>query len=496
MKKATMKTTTYRTPSSGGRRRARGRVGLVGLMVALPVSSVLAASPPGPASTGGATVTIGRPDVIRRAADQNPQVVAARAEIHRYEALQNQVFAARFPSISVQVGVATSLQADLVNENGVESRRGAYKDFSIDQLSAAFLGRIQGIQPLYTFGKIDLRGEAADHGLRASRAQVRMTQADIALEAVKIYEGLLYARAVLLFLDDLAGIGEKTLEQTEDLIDEGAPGVSEQDILRIKSAQGLARLGLTEAEAGRSQATEGLRAYLGLPKKAKIVTADEYLDPVTTQPTRLEDVIDLALNNRPEFDALKQGIIAVEKLAEAESAGYYPNIFLAGLVSAAYTPGREFTQSRYVFDPLAHFVPGAMIGAQWEIQWDMAGQRAEEVRADAIKLTGLLKWAEQGIPAEVNQVYQEVVRARRDLAQLAESVPLTKQWLVRASANYGVGLGQSRDVSDAVTNYVLLKTAELKAVYRLNVSLAELAKVTGTLVDGESPLYPGRGATR
>ncbi len=487
MVQATMKTTTFRIRSD---RPRRGWI--VGWAVATGVCAPAAAQP----AASSATVTIGRAEVIDRAAERNPQVLSTRAEIQRYEALQNQVFAARFPSFTVQAGVATSLQAELVEENGTESRRAAYKDFSIDQLSAAFLGSIQGIQPLYTFGKIDLRGEAADAGLRASRAQVRMTQADVALEAAKIYEGLLYARAVLLFLDDIEAIGEKTLEQTEDLLDEQAPGVSEQDILRIKSAQGLAALGKTEALAGESQALGGLRAYLGLGKNTKIIAADEYQEPISIQPSRVEDVIDLALNNRPEFDALKNGILAFEKLADAEAAAYFPNIFLAGLVSAAYTPGREFTQSRYVFDPLGHFVAGALIGAQWQIQWDMAGQRANEVRADAMKLTGLLQWAEQGIPAEVNQVYQEVVRARRDLGQLDETIPLTKQWLVRASANYGVGLGTSRDVADAVTNYVLLKTAEIRAVYRLNVALAELAKVTGTLVGGESPLYPGRGTSK
>ena len=457
-------------------------------------SSQAAPAETAPAKT--TSVTISRADVIRRAADQNPQVVSARAEIHRYEALQNQVYAARFPTIGVQIGVATSLQAELVNENGAESRRSSYGDFSFDQLSAAFLGRILGTQPLYTFGKIDLRGDAADAGLKASRAQVRMTQADVAFEAAQIYEGLLYAQAVLLFLDDVEGIAEKTLEQTEDLLDEGAPDVSEQDILRVKSAQGLAALGRTEAEAGISQATEGLRAYLGVGKGMVIHAADEYLEPISTTPTRVEDVIQLAMNNRPEFDALKSGILAFQKLSEAESAEYFPNIFIAGLVSAAYTPGREITQSRYVFDPLGHFVPAALIGAQWQLQWDMASQRAEEKNADAMKLMGLLKWAEQGIPAEVNQVYQEVVRARRDIAQLAETIPLTKQWVVRASANYGVGLGGSRDLADAVTNYVLLKTAELKAVYRLNVALAQLAKVTGTLVGGDSPLYPGRGSNR
>ncbi len=461
--------------------------GAVGLLAATMVPSVAFGQ-----STS--SITLSRVEVVRRAAEQNPQVASARAEIYRSEALQNQVFAARFPSLSVRVGIATSLQADLVDENGATSRRSAYDDFEFDQLSAAFVGQALATQPLYTFGKIDLRGEAADHGLRAQRAQVRMTQADVAFEAAQIYEGLIYANEVLRFLDDLDGIAEKTLEQTEDLLDDGAPDVSEQDILRVKSAQGLAALGRTEAEAGVSQAIEGLRAYLGIDRGVIILPEDEYLEPISMKPSRLEDLIDLAMNNRAEFDALREGILGYERLADAESAGYYPNIFLAGFVTAAYTPGRDLIQSRYVFDPLGHFVPAALIGAQWDIQWDMAGQRANEVRADAIKLTGLLKWAEQGIPAEVNQVYQEVVRARADIAQLEETIPLTKQWLVRASANYGVGLGPSRDVADAVTNYVLLKTAQLKAVYRLNIALAQLAKVTGTLPDGDSPLYPGRGS--
>lgn len=486
----TMKTTfQIRSESLGGR-------GFAVCTAACIFATLSAGAPPSAiaAPSATATVTVSRLEVIRRAAELNPQVASARAEIQRYEALQDQVFAARFPTISMTVGVATSLQADVVTPNGVDSRRSAYDDFSFDQLSAAFIGQLQAIQPLYTFGKIDLRGEAADHGLSARKAQVRMTQGDIALEAAKIYEGLIYAKAVLLFLDDLKGIAEKSLEQTEELIEEGAPDVSEQDILRVKSAQGLANLGRTEAEAGVSQATEGIRAYLSLPKGVTIIAADEYLEPVSMKSSRIEDVIELALNNRPEFEALKEGILGFEKLADATEADYFPNIFLAGLVSAAYTPGREFVQSRYVFDPLGHFVAGALIGAQWEIQWDMAGQRAREIEADAIKLAGLLEWAEQGIPAEVNQAYQDVVRARRDILQLAETVPLTKRWVIKASANYGIGLGSSRDLADAVTNYVLLKTAELRAVYRLNVALAELAKVTGTLVGAETPIYPGQGS--
>jgi outer membrane protein TolC len=61
---------------------------------------------------------------------------------------------------------------------------------------------------------------------------------------------------------------------------------------------------------------------------------------------------------------------------------------------------------------------------------------------------------------------------------------------VRAEADVAVGLGASRDVTDAARAYAELRVAYFDAAYRHNVALAELARATGTLNDPDSSLYP------
>ena len=74
--------------------------------------------------------------------------------------------------------------------------------------------------------------------------------------------------------------------------------------------------------------------------------------------------------------------------------------------------------------------------------------------------------------AEVTRYHEDIKRARADLVQLEKTIPVTREWVVRGSADFSAGLGDSREVTDAVAAYVRMKNAQLDAVYRLNVALA------------------------
>ncbi|NJK89829.1 MAG: TolC family protein [Myxococcales bacterium] len=391
------------------------------------------------------------------------------------------------------MGIATSLEANNsdADENGVRSDRQAYGEFNIDQLRPAFLGRMTVIQPLTTFGKIGLRDKAAKAGLRAAKAQTDMTAADVAVEVAALYEAHLYAKEILLFVQDIQNVAGRAVQETEDRLDADAFDVNQQDLLRLKTALGAAKLAQHQANAALSQTLEGLRAYLAIDDDVELSVEERYLDPVSEQPTVLEELIKVAKARRPEIRALENGVAAYEALAEAERAEYFPNLFALGFLSGAYTPDRDLVQSRFVVDPLHHFVTGALVGAQWRIQWDMATHRAREVESQAYRLANLLEWARVGVPAQVNRYHEEVTRARQDLVQLEETIPVTREWVVRASADYAAGFGDSRGVTDAVTAFVSMKNYQLDALYRLNTGLAELARATGTLTERDSFLYPG-----
>ncbi|MCB9654655.1 MAG: TolC family protein [Deltaproteobacteria bacterium] len=467
------------------------------------------------------SLPLSRLEVIRRAADQNPQVAAARSDILRAQAQAGRVEAARHPEITVLSFISTALRAETVGAHSPQSTRSVYS-LRLEDLTAAFGTSITLTQPLYTFGKIDLRQEATEHAERAGEATTKMTQADVALEAVKLYETHLMAREALVFLDEIEAYTQKAIDEAETHLEDHDPDASEEDVLRLKTGLAILRMGRHQAEAGLEQTREGLRAYLNLEDDAVLAPSETAFAPLTmptptpgptptgapigaststTAPTSGSNanekasapphLVALAFERRPELKALRHGIAGYEKLAQAIEADYYPDIFLYGILSGAYTPGREYQTSRYVFDPLAHFLPAALIGARWTLRWDAPTHEAAEVRADVARLAGLLEWANHGIPAELNKAYQDADRARRDLSELDRTLPLTKQWAVRASADYGIGLGTSRSIADAATAYVQMKVASLDAVYRLNVALAELAKATGTLTDGEGTIYPG-----
>ena len=461
---------------------------LPAICTALVVSSATVSTSTEP---GGRTIS--RADAVRLASTDNPQVAETGAKIDRAKARQEQVRAARFPALSLQAFIATSEKAQLADEHGVRSTKSAY-DFSFNDLSAAFGGVLDLLQPLYTFGKIDLRAEATEHDLEASKAQVEMTRQRVALEAASLYEASLYALALERFMEDVIGTVERSIQDTDDRLNAGAADVSEEDVLRLKAALGLARLVKNAADAGLEQTDAGLHAYLDLDPEVPIALADTELDPIPHRDVTLEALVALARENRPELRALREGITGYERLADAEAAAYFPDFFLLGFVSGAYTPGREWANSRYAVDPLGHLVPGALVGARWELKWDTAGARAAEVRSDATKLRNRLAWAERGIPAEVEKLYRDRIRYERDAAQLAETVPVTKRWTVRATADYSAGLGGSREVTDAVDAYVVARSKQFETTYRFNVTMAKLARATGTLRPGNGELYPGREA--
>ncbi len=437
-------------------------------------------------------ITIGRADVIRMTSE-NPQIDSVYAEVLRAQAQQGRVEAAQYPSLVVNLLTFTSLAAENSDQdqNGVRSSTPAYRDFSLDQIRPGFGGSGTAVLPLYTFGKIGLRKQAAEAAERAGIHQVELTKGEVVFEAIDIYESYLLAHEIWLFLQDVKGIGERSIEDTRVRLEVADPDTRRGDLLRLTTALKLAETLENQMVAGMNQAKEGLRAYLSLPKDAEIEIADDQLLPISAEPSNVEKMIALAKENRAEFKALTEGIKAYTALADAELADYYPDFFLGGYISGAYTPDRDWIESRYVLDPFGHFIAGAGLGLQWNLDWDGASYRSDEVLADAQKLEGLLRWAEQGIPAEVHKVYQDVQRARKDIESFDEGIPDAREWLLRATTDFSTGLGPSYEVTDAVTTFVLLNSGRLEAVYRLNRSLAELAKVTGTLVDGDSPLYPG-----
>jgi outer membrane protein TolC len=434
---------------------------------------------------------LSRGGAVARALKQNPQVAAARALEAQAEARRAQVQAARFPTVTVTLGVGPSLEAELVPGSAVQSTENAYGDVGFGDLSIVLGGQLEVLQPLYTFGKIDDRQRASEHEIRARQAQTDVTRAELCASVARIYEGWLFARDALRFFRETEPWLQGTIEDTERGIAANT-GVREQDLLRLQVAVGALQLGMNQAVAGENQARAGLVAYLGLAQGAQLEPKEASLELLPNKAQSSMALIALALKGRPELAALSEGSAAYEALADAERAGNLPDFFALAFASGAYTPGRDLVETRYVQDPLNGFYPGLVVGARWQITGPMATRRSEESHARAVELDQTRRWAVSGLPAEVVRAFEDVERARRDAEQAQKALGPAKQWLVRASADFSIGLGDTREVSDAAQGYVQMRLASFDAKYRHNVALAELARATGTFTDPARTFYPAR----
>ena len=233
-----------------------------------------------------------------------------------------------------------------------------------------------------------------------------------------------------------------------------------------------------------------------MPAGEELSFAEPELGPVCTVPSDFAALVALAAARRPELVALREGTAALTALERAEAAGWAPDVFALAFLSAAYTPGRDWLETRFVIDPLNHVTPGALVGLRWQLQGPMATARADEQRARAAVLGHLGRWAELGIPAELRRAYEEAVRAGKDVESGGEAVGKAKKWMVQAAADYSVGLLDIRETFDAVEAYVSLRTAVMKARYDYNVAMAALSAATGTLDGDGDILYLTRPETQ
>ena len=368
-----------------------------------------------------------------------PQVAAARAEEAAADAQRRQVDAARWPIVTLDAGVGAVAAGDAGAGDRRAVGRAAVPGPQALRPVAAFLADLSVIQPLYTFGKIALRGEAAAHGLRAREAQTRMQRADVAFEVARIYEGYLLARDADRFLDETATGWRARWKAAQERLSRRSAASRERDVLRLQAAQGLAAMGLNQARAGMAQARAGLVAYLGLPAGERSAFAEEELLPVGRRRGRLRRRwSSLASDRRPELDGPARGAEGARRAgARPRRPGSFPTSSSLAFVSVAYTPGRDWLQTGSSIDPLNHFIPGALVGAALAAPgraWRRARareQRAQRRGARGTPASGPRRHPGRGPP----RLRGRRARATRTSSRGAEAV-------VQGQAVDGAGVGR------------------------------------------------------
>lgn len=412
-------------------------------------------------------------NLLERAARISPDIERAQAGVQAAQAKRQQANGARWPQMVALGGLGPSPQA----RGDLTFSPDSKNDPNINGVFARF--ELTAVQPLFTFGKIDFLRRAAEAGERVEWARVDEARGDTVVRIKELYFGKLLTGDLLALVDEISEALDEAVRRTERRLKGNAPNTSEADLYRFNSYRAIAAESRSEVVKNREQATAALRAFTGLSAADPVNLDATGLSIPNVTVERESESIRTALERRPEMRQARAGLVATSALARSEWAGLLPHFFVAITGYYAIATNRTFQENPFYFDPLNDRLVAAVLGVRYQLDFGITRGKVRELQAENNRVAALHRLGELGIPVEVIAVRRELTATEQMVRSTDEGTRNARRWLVVAQSNYDLGVGDARDVGDAVENYARIRSDNLMAIYRYNLALARLEHVTG-----------------
>ncbi|MGD0828797.1 MAG: TolC family protein [Desulfobaccales bacterium] len=456
---------------------ARARLGglILGLVILLaPAASTKAAEP-----AKGAEPVLDLPQLEAMALKYSPMVKASRSEVKFAEEQKNEAHAYRWPQLDYTATTGVVPDAKLGEILTVPSRI-FYPD-PIDKIRGVnIFGHLDFsvIQPLYTFGKIAFREEAAAHYVKVKEEAVAAQQGEIVVLVSQAYYGLILADQGKEAVKEARSYLSDTRQRVDRLIAMNSPNAKETDRYRVAAYEGALEKSSAEAEEGSRTAYRALKALIGYGEGQDFKVPQDLPAPSAPAGT-LDTYIQTSLELRPEFRELKEGLAARQLLVDAAKADRLPSFFFAVVGQLAGAPGRRYNPDPYVTDYFNDNGALPMLGAKWHFDFGILKAKIGEAKAELEQLQEDQRTALMGIPVEVAKNYGDVRQYYQSSVGMEKAYVNSRRWLVTSLSNFDMGLGKMDDIFQAFERYGVFRGDYLMALYQYNLSVAKLDKATG-----------------
>jgi outer membrane protein TolC len=412
--------------------------------------------------------------LIEMAITKSPEMGETLSEISANQSDLEQVKAAYYPQLEsmAMVGPVGDAKRPVVRGTRIV-------DPSPDTIGA--FGRIDFsvAQPLYTFGKLSNRKEAATRGVRAKTLKLEEKKNEIILRVKELYYGLILARAGVDAANDADSFFEDARRRMNRLLELGSTNVSESDLYRVDAYRANTIRFQAEAEKGVKVAYFALKSLVDLPPDTEFEPAEKVLSMKEEGLADLEDYIRRAYGDRPEFKQLDEALAAQKFQIEAAQGDRYPSFFVALEGSLAGAPGREILHNAYIPDEFNHADIGIIAGIKWNFDFGISKAKVDKEKAEYERLHYTKAFAKLNIPIQVAKSYQEVKEWKVAVEAYQQAAVASRKWVVTALTNFDMGVGPADDLLRAIEKYGENQGKYLESLFNYNVSLAQLEYSVG-----------------
>lgn len=414
--------------------------------------------------------TLSLRECLEMARRNYPKVHEARAKLGKRKAEQFEAYTAPFSKFNLTSGVGI---APTVRGTPVYSPN---SDVSLtSSMALAWQVAIDGVVPLWTFGKISNLWDAAAAGVQVSEHEVKKAQNEVALSVREAYYGTQLARDALALIDDASRRIDKYLAGLEADVQSGEG--DDIELLKVKMYR-------EELTARRSEVLKKQRmALAGLT----FLTGAQYAVDVEDQPLKrarhrlgpLAHYLSAARLFRPEVNMARAGVLARRAQVDMARSEYFPDIGLA--LSYRWVRAQEVTDQRnpYAKDSGNSVGYGFALAMKWELDFLPQAARVAKAQADLEEMRATERYALGGVAVEVESAFAEAEDAERRLDAYSRAAGYAKQWLIKVQQGIDVGVMDDEDIVDPAKEWALRRFSQMSATFDYNIAVAKLALATG-----------------
>jgi len=407
---------------------------------------------------------------LERALESSPDVHAALADEQIAISQLSRAKAGRLPRATFTglLSAITGAEGDAVNGDTDNDDFGPYS-----------MGKLEIVQPLYTFGRLRNEIRAAMQGIASKEAATEQARQAVIVAIKELHANLLLSRQIKELLDESHDSFSTAINQVEERLEADEGNVTEQDLLRLQIGQSSVAKERYTMERAIAVAQAALKRHLGLPAEAPFELAETDLQPVTLNLQPLGNYLEQVGPKRPELAQLEAGLAAREARLEAARGDYYPFLFLAGGFEYSVAPNRDDQDSPFANDFNFFRGPGIALGLRWQLDFWSTQAKVAERTAELNQVQVQKSSATSGIALDIRRRYWEVEEFRNKVKAAQESRKAARALLVTTLANFQLGVGEGKDVFEGLGLYTRIVSDYYQTIRDFNIAAAKLTQATG-----------------
>lgn len=331
-------------------------------------------------------------------------------------------------------------------------------------------------QPIYTWGAITNAIEASKAGADISVFQSEMKKADYIAQLTRLYFSLVLANKLSLLADEAINTFEKAKKELEAMGEDAE--IEEKEIFKFKIFEQQFLIKAVEIEQNKRFVQQAINLALG--------TQHIVYKPITDSLNQLNTDLALpvlqqqALENRAEIKAIFSTSKAIEYGFKAQKAQRLPMIYFGLGGEYVHTP-RPITNQPLIGTRFNYFNLIYSFGIRQSLNFGVLNAKVSQLDYQRRQVDFSKEAVGQAVLMDVNSAYKEYKIAVSKKEKLAKALQTSKEWLRKEQIDYDLGLGEIKNLVEALKMNLELEAEFRQSEYELNVKEINLLKAIGKL---------------